>query len=306
MVKGHRQLKGTDIRFEIDGANTRLYKVYPNYRKIMGKEHYRPQFQEELIAFKKLIVTKFTNEETTTYIHFGDGDFFFLSKKSVGSATPGKRALSVSYEQIDMRQYKEGFLKNDYICVECFVETNHTKFAQLYPSIKVDYPTEYLYGLLSCKWFFKTFPNKIGLIGAKEKLDLIKLLLERKEYQDYLGIDTFTDYITIPQKFACDDLDKVCTSVEKQLKTSTSSNQFKIFLCGIGHVKSGLFYKFKEWQKGIFLDVGGGIDALAGIIDHQRPYMASWVNYQLKNYDYSKLDFLQYNMRDDKYKEIIE
>ncbi len=37
MVKGHRQLKGTDIRFEIDGANTRLYKVYPNYRKIMGK-----------------------------------------------------------------------------------------------------------------------------------------------------------------------------------------------------------------------------------------------------------------------------
>ena len=42
----------------------------------------------------------------------------------------------------------------------------------------------------------------------------------------------------------------------------------------------------------VFIDVGGGIDAIAGILCQDRPYFAEWVNYRIKGYDYSKIDFM--------------
>ena len=39
------------------------------------------------------------------------------------------------------------------------------------------------------------------------KIQIIRNLMEYQEYQEYLGIDKFTDYIHIDQNFACDDLE---------------------------------------------------------------------------------------------------
>jgi hypothetical protein len=45
----------------------------------------------------------------------------------------------------------------------------------------------------------------------------------------------------------------------------------------------------------VFLDIGSGIDALAGVIDSQRPYFGSWLNYRTKDESiYSEIDLLQY------------
>ncbi len=299
-------MEGCDTRYKIGDANTKLYKVYKHYRKIMGNKTFRPDFEEKLEEFKQLVLNKFNGKTSTTFVHFGDGDYYFLSKISLGSAMPKRRALSVSYDKLNMVPFKEGFLKNNYVCVECFEPENEIMFNKLYPSSVCDYPTEYIYGLLSSKWFLKMFKGNIGLIGADTKLDLIKKLLEKEEYKEYLGTESFTDYIKIPQKFACDDLEKLCNHVKTQLQESKTNGEFKIFLCGMGHLMSGLFHRLKEWQNGLFIDVGSGIDALAGIVDHNRPYMATWTNYHLKNYDYSKLDFLQYKMSKDKGKIIIK
>ena len=40
---------------------------------------------------------------------------------------------------------------------------------------------------------FKKSSTKIGLIGAKPKINLIKELMEFDEYKSYLGIENFND-----------------------------------------------------------------------------------------------------------------
>ena len=154
---------------------------------------------------------------------------------------------------------------------------------------KPNFPSEFVYGLLSNKWILKNFSGKIGLIGADKKIKLIKKLMQEDEYKEYIGLDQFNDYIKIPQNFACDNLDQVKKSVDKQLKKTTS----KIFLVGVGHIKSGLLSELKSFNNAVYLDVGVGIDALAGIVNINRPYFGNWKNFQLENKNlYKKLDIL--------------
>jgi hypothetical protein len=248
-----------------------------------------PQFQEKLEDFKSLLIDLVKNNESKTFYKFGDGDFFFLTGQSVGSATPGRRALSKHFTQIDHLAFKTGAQRCDYYTCEIYPE-NRIKFRQVIRR-EIDFPAEFGYGLVINKWLMKTFAGKIGLIGADVKLDIIKNLMEAPQYQEYLGLEQFEDYISLPQKFACDDLDATEKMVGEQLKNSTS----KIFLMGMGHVKSGLIHRLKKYTDAVFLDVGASIDALAGIIDIDRPYAGDWTNFQIDEPKlYENVDYLAY------------
>lgn len=299
--------------YTIEGTKNLNLKIYKHEKLI--KERPYNNFNNEFEEFKNRLISQFNNNENITYIHFGDGDYFFLKKEAVGSATPGKRALSIPYNKFDITPFIEGFNKNDYICIEVLKHNLLDKYNSLFPNNiingkgkTIDYksdnkciPTEFLYGIVSNKWIFKQFSGSIGLIGADIKLDLIKKLMEHKEYQEYLGVEKFNDYISIPQKFACDNLEKVKNDCKEQLKNSTS----KIFLVGVGHVKSGLYHHLKTYKNAIYLDVGSSIDALAGLIDYKRPYAAGWINYRFKNFDYKNVDDLQYESRPENIKIIL-
>ena len=249
-----------------------------------------PGFQEGLQNFKRWLENSVNAGESKTIYKFGDGDYYFLKKIPVGSASPGKRAIGKSYDDLkNHHEFVEGVCKNDLIAVEIY---NTHYFADLFPGAGIHIPAEYGYGLVANRWLTKTFSGKIGLIGANQKIDLIQSLLEQDEYKKFLGLNDFNDYISIPQKFACDDLDEVEKSIARQL--SESKEETKIFLVGIGHVKSGLLHRMKKYKNAIFYDVGSGIDALAGIVDFNRPYMGAWTNYRLKDFNYDNIDFLQY------------
>ena len=248
-----------------------------------------PKFQEELEQFKHHLVELVYLNEPKTFYKFGDGDYFFLRKESVGSATPGRRALSKGYDQIDHEAFTTGAHLCDYYTCEIY-PTNRNRFAQVIDR-KIDYPAEFSYGLITNKWLLQTFSGMIGLIGADQKMNIIKNLMEAPQYQDYLGLEKFEDYISLPQKFACDDIDATEQMVAEQLKNSSS----KIFLMGMGHVKSGLIHRLKKHANAVFLDVGASIDALAGIIDINRPYAGDWTNYQIDEPElYDDVDFLAY------------
>ena len=248
-----------------------------------------PKFQEELEQFKHHLVELVYLNEPKTFYKFGDGDYFFLRKDPVGSATPGRRALSKGYDQINHEVFVEGAQLCDYYTCEIY-PTNRGRFAQVIDR-KIDYPAEFGYGLVTNKWLLQTFSGMIGLIGADQKMNIIKNLMEAPQYQDYLGLEKFEDYISLPQKFACDDIDATEQMVAEQLKNSSS----KIFLMGMGHVKSGLIHRLKKHANAVFLDVGASIDALAGIIDINRPYAGDWTNYQIDEPDlYDDVDFLAY------------
>tara|TARA_B100001109_G_C18843531_1_gene465678 strand:- start:1008 stop:1871 length:864 start_codon:yes stop_codon:yes gene_type:complete len=249
-----------------------------------------PEFQEKLDFFKKLLIQQVKHNKSATYYKYGDGDYYFLKKQGVGSATPGKRALSKSYDSIDHDKFVEGAQLCDYYTCEIYPE-NRQRFSEVIEK-EIDFPAEFGYGLVANKWLFETFAGKIGLIGADRKIDIIENIMEAPQYQEYLGLEKFEDYIRIPQQFACDDLEATERMVGEQLEKSTS----KIFLVGIGHVKSGLLHRLKKYTDAVFLDVGSSLDAISGIVDVDRPYFGDWTNYQIDGTNlYSGVDFLQYD-----------
>ena len=249
-----------------------------------------PNFQDKLDEFKHTLIELVYLNEPKTFYKFGDGDYYFLKKIPVGSATPGRRALSKSYENINHDDFVKGAQLCDYYTCEIYPE-NKAHYKDVIER-EIDFPAEYGYGLVTNKWLLQTFSGSIGLIGAGLKLNIIKNLMEAPQYQDYLGLEKFEDYISLPQKFACDDLLATENMVAEQLKKSTS----KIFLMGMGHVKSGLIHRLKKYSNAVFLDVGASIDALAGIIDVDRPYAGDWTNYQIDDVQlYKGIDFLAYD-----------
>ena len=249
-----------------------------------------PKFQEELEEFKHLLIELVYLNEPKTFYKFGDGDYYFLNKIPTGSATPGRRALSKSYDEINHDAFVKGAQECDYYTCEIYPE-NRVNYLDVIQR-RIDYPAEFGYGLVANKWLLKTFAGQIGLIGAGLKLNIIKNLMEAPQYQEYLGLEKFEDYISLPQKFACDDLEATEKMVASQLMKSTSN----IFLMGMGHVKSGLIHRLSKYRNAVFLDVGASIDALAGIIDVDRPYAGDWTNYQIDDVQlYKGIDFLAYD-----------
>jgi len=283
------------LKYYLEKFN-RYHEQYniPGTKDISGLKFYNdpniyPDFQKDLARFKNLLVLLVNQKANVTFYKFGDGDYFFLKQIERGSAKPGVRALSKSYDEININDFLEGVLKNDYIIGDVF-PGRRTMFNELFPERERDFPSDYTHALVANKWFFKTFKGKIGLIGAREKLKIIEQLMQYSEYRDYLGIDKFNDYIYIPQKFAADDVDTLDKSIAKQIQNSKS----EIFLLGIGHVKSALLHRLKKYKHAVYVDVGGAIDAIAGIMNIRRLHMAKWVNYQIRNYDYSNIDYMNY------------
>lgn len=256
--------------------------------KFKDKNHY-PDFQRELEDFQSLIIDCVDRGKNTSFLRLSDGDYHFLKKNPAGSACPGKRALSIPYSQVDTDVYLKSLAQNDFFGLPVFDGFTAEAFSKDFPQFTKSFSLEFLYGLLSSKWFFKQPNFKIGLIGGENKMEVIRQLSQKKEYLDYLGIEKFYDYISVPEKFACDDLDVLDDHVEKQLKKSTAN----IFLFGVGHVKLYLSSRFKDFKEAVYLDVGTGIDALAGIQEYERPYFSNWQNFRLKNVDYSQIDMMQ-------------
>ena len=219
-----------------------------------------PKFQENLEKFKKLLVELVDKNESKTFYKFGDGDYYFLQKMPVGSATPGRRALSKSYESIGHEQFVEGAQLCDYYTCEIYPE-NIAHYKEVIQR-DIDFPAEYGYGLVTNKWLLQTFAGKIGLIGANTKMNIIQNVMEAPQYQEYLGLEKFKVYISLPQKFACDDLDATEKMVGEQLAKSTS----KIFLMGMGHVKSGLIHRLHNIILMKWFEVNTGMNILTSQI----------------------------------------
>jgi hypothetical protein len=257
----------------------------PDYLRPELASRFSPSYE----SFKILLVDLNERKKPSTFYKFGDGDFYFLRGEPYGSAKPGSRALSKNYEEIDLERFKRNSLMSDYYMCE-IPDGDRERFQVTFPNKKIDFPAEYVYGAVASRWIFRQFDGNLGLIGASQKIDLIEKLLQFEEYRNYLGVTQNVDLIRIPQKFACDDLDSTLRMLSGQLLNSTAN----VFLFGVGHVKSGIISELNSIRKAMYIDVGSGIDALAGIIDIRRPYFGDWKNFRVDELEYyQNLDFLQ-------------
>jgi len=349
MVFKKNKFAHTHSSYFIQGASTDNinHKTLLNKKGLITKS-----LQESFVELIDFIHTRTANKKGGSILRLGDGDYFFLRQIPIGSADPGRRALTVGYDKIDVNLYRNLFWQNDLITLSLekkyrkswllfivvdFVEkvisrvilkrpisptsngrrsylidkalSSLTVFGVL-PSViahiysfkrknlylsKADaiiknepLPLEAVYALISTKWIFRNFKNEIGIIASENKINLIKELMNHKEYKDYLGTEVFTDYIAIPEKGAADDILKLSETVGNQIKNSKA----KIFLIGAGSAKIGLMPYLKHYHNAVFIDVGAGIDAIAGIVCQDRPYFAEWHNYRLRDHDYTKIDIM--------------
>ncbi len=287
-IRNFFTFKDIHYSYRIDGTTFKTFD-----KGYFRKETY-PNFSEEFYRFKLLLNQLMINKGSATFYKFGDGDFYFLKGLPVGSAKPGNRALSLDYSQIDMDFFVNTSKKCSYYLCEIPLH-NRILFQQTFKPIEPDFPAEFIYGLVANRWLFQNarlHGLKVGLIGASEKLKIIHELFSFAPYSEYIGIESFDDYIEIPQQFACDDVFGLIEGLKIKLRKSDCD----IFLIGVGHVKSGILSLLTEIKSGIYVDIGSGIDALAGIVDTERPYFGKWKNYTLPDSSmYEGVDFLQFN-----------
>ncbi len=287
----------------------------------------RAPFQELFLKLTRTITASVALRKARTFTRLSDGEYYFLSKRAVGSAAPGRRGSTLPFKQMEMGKHRFGILQNDYFSFSpelsyrrrfIFYFLLHPVFftkpflrrliklrdwkvlASLWTQLKLlagnilgpSIPHEAMWSLVSSRWIFRAFPNQIGLIGNEHKMNLVKKLMEYPEYQKYLGTSHFTDYIAVPQKGAADRPDDLARKIGEQIENSSA----KIFLIGMGHAKAGLLYQLRNYTDAVLIDVGTGIDAIAGCVSQERPHFADWVNYRIKGYAYEAIDQMDYMM----------
>ena len=252
------------------------------------------------------------------HLKVGDGKFdFFTTIKSAPMPDGGRHSNGHIPDIREFCNYFESLINSDYVTTQigydfknwlntiehyknCYIAYKHKgRLEQLFNDRSIfqtpkcprtiqqlmDMPLDIIYGLIANKWLLTTFKNRIGLIGAAEKLKCIKELMEYDEYKEYLGNDYFTDYIHIPQRAAL-SWEHLEDHVEQEVKKSDCD----IFLIGMGCAKLNVFHPLKDMKDCIFLDVGHSIDLLAGWGDIMRPYCGSWQNYRVEGFSGEDID----------------
>jgi hypothetical protein len=245
--------------------------------------NYYPIFQEKINFFKKMVIENVEQKKGIVILRIYDGEFHFLNKRVVGNGPTRHFTRELTDDFI--KKFKEGCYKVDYLSIQLNISMVN-EYHKLFPDRMLDFPMDIIYGLLANRWILKSFQNRIALIGGSEKMKLIKELMKHEEYRKYIENDIFLDYIEVPERFSCDNTELLIDELGEQIQNSKAD----VFLFGIGISKMAISWKFKQYKSAVFIDIGCGMSALAGTCGTDRPYFGSWINYRLLNYDYSKID----------------
>jgi hypothetical protein len=151
------------------------------------------------------------------------------------------------------------------------------------------FPLHAVYALVSTRSIFHSLKSmKVGIIGPAEKLSLIKKLMRNRQYTEYLQFEGFKAYVEVPQTGACNDVEGVVRSTAGQIKRDPCD----VYLYGMGIAKIVVVPKVKEGTNRVFVDIGCGLDAIAGIVPKDREYFGHWKNHKIAGYDLSDIDVL--------------
>ena len=161
-----------------------------------------------------------------------------------------------------------------------------------YPIIKpFPFNIETVYALISSRLIFRMFVSDILIVGQQEKVAAINILSGYKQYRDYLGIESFCGYVGVPKIGAADNESLIISNIKAECKQKNP----KVILLGIGSSKLYVLPRIQEFSNAIVIDIGAGIDALAGVVSQGRPYFSDWVNYKSNKIDYDSMNMMDHN-----------
>lgn len=230
------------------------------------------------------------NKQSFSVIRMGDGEAYTLSGRWNGNVTRrhfNKRRLSK--DEIEL--WREIYKRNDIRSYDISGTLRELWVEHEGPVIRNDFfPLNAVYASVASRRLFKSLlGKKVGLIGASEKLDLIEKLQNFSEYRESIHGLKFQSFLGYPQRFACENVEETTDDLVKTIKKDPCD----VYLVGMGISKLYALRTLAEATSKVFIDLGSGLDALAGLVPHDRPYFADWVNFKIEGYDYSKIDQLR-------------
>ena len=238
----------------------------------------------------EVLKTHVQERRSLSVIRGGDGDGYFLQRRAIGNIPTRQYTKGDDMRGVDIRLFREGFLKCDLKLVEMFLP-NQRLFQEVYGrNVFSDIPVECVYALIASRRLLKT-PWSIGIIGNDHLLPVIQRLLVHPEYRGYIGRSAFQDYIPVPQRGAANEPLALAESIRARLR-----GDVQLYLVGMGSAKMAVLHRLAQDSNAVFLDVGVCIQALAGVVNVKRAYFADWVNFRLKDYDYGKVDTMLADM----------
>lgn len=273
-----------------------MYRV-PACRTITPRHLYELKFpnktgrplQEYVNEFHLLLSRSLSVKSGFSFIRLGDGEAYFLQGRAIGNI-PKRHLITKDIGELDLNRWKTNLLLNDVLMYDISWSlrklwtpvTGITKHSDYFPLVAI-------YISLATRELFRSLDGEsVGIIGPSSKLKLVRKLLTYPAYREYLSFNGFDQYIEVPQKGACDNVEKVLDSISSQI----GGNVCRAYLVGTGIAKLFLLSQLKRRHPAVYVDIGGGLDALGSIISREKPYFADWVNFRLKAYDYSGLDIL--------------
>ena len=251
-------------------------QLKPEYKNPNNYPNWLDKYEE----LKELIKEWYRKKESKIILRCFDGEWKYLNRVRMNY-------LEGYYSNFDNKiiDNMKKNIQNVDVFTSHLTHVNERKY--VLPNREIDYPMEFVYSLLSSKWILNNFKNKISLIGGWSRMELIKRLMNKEEYRNYINQDKFNEYISVPELQGCQFIDSTIEIIKEGLKNSKS----EIVLFGMGISKLGMINKLKDCHNAIFIDIGHGIDCLAGIGNPIRPYFGMWKNYRLKEIDYKKIYF---------------
>tara|TARA_Y100001938_G_scaffold147921_1_gene230287 strand:+ start:9609 stop:10475 length:867 start_codon:yes stop_codon:yes gene_type:complete len=259
--------------------------THPHDHEVYSDPELYPNFQEKFVEFQETLKKNIKEQNSKVYLRLFDGEFWFLRGHSVGNIS--NRHTNVHPKEMDLKPFWDGVYGCDYVSTQLYPHEMEI-YKTLFPDRPFDFPMEYIYAIVANRSIFDY--GKIGLICGEGKAKVIKELFKHKEYRDYIGTDGFDSIITVPERFACNRIEEIESKISNEL-----DDNIDVYLYGIGISKLALAHRFKKYSNSIFIDIGCGMSAIAGLVGNDRPYFGNWVNHRVKHFDYNGVDLMDSN-----------
>ncbi len=266
----------------------------PNIKNINASDNYNfknpflisKPYSHSLLETISELGSRIVKDQPFCLIRLGDSEMMFLSGKMVGNIV-NRSFLTSDIKKYDLKEYKDKLSKSDYVCIH-----DNKSMKSLLPKLSLNglsknISFENMYQLTSSRILFLLLNGlRVGVIGAEEKVNVIKKLITYSEYKDYIKNCDISEFIGVPQKGASQDNSKTMKLIEDQMQS-----KIDVYLVGMSVAKILILPELRDKHKCSFIDIGVGIDALAGVIPNSKSFFGNWTNYRMVNYDYSNINF---------------
>lgn len=268
-------------------------RTYDHRSLVEGKIPFglsRP-LQEHYNEVRGTIRDRISRRQKYSIIRLGDGEALFLQGWRGGNI--GRRHLTDDVA-IDLSAWRRSYQENDLLTFDSRWGQRRLWNSIEGERIRADYtPLTAIYALVANRDIFQLVKSRrVGIIGPGPKLAIIERLLRYPQYREYLGLAGFDSYVEIPQRGAVNDAEKVLRDIVAREREYPCD----VYLVGLGIAKLRILSGIRDALDAVVIDIGSGLDAIAGIIPKDRPYFGSWVNYKLVGYDYDHVDVLAYHI----------